>query len=192
MMFRELSAWLFGTLFFGLFVPTSFAAVSRVTNKDLWNEVATARPLASQAIDQCLDRASRTPDMLPVFCVRAAYRACEAEHGNMSQRDLNDCATFSHAAWEERRMAVKKRLIAAKQAGSVFPSPDRHIALLVESERRWEVWNGPDCEMQAAVSKGGTHHRFALELCLSNHAAYRAIEFEALAEDWGKIFNLDN
>ena len=63
--------------------------------------------------------------------------------------------------------------------------------MLIASEQAWDAWNVPDCEMQAALSQGGTYHRHDLDICLSNHAAHRAIELEALSETWGKIFNLE-
>lgn len=103
---------------------------------------------------------------------------------------MNDCATFSRLAWEYRLALTTKRLTAAKQSDTAFPSPSQHIAMLIASEQRWDAWNGPDCEMQAALSQGGTYHRYDLDICLSNHAANRAIELEALGETWGKIFNL--
>ena len=104
---------------------------------------------------------------------------------------MNDCAAFSRSAWEDRRALTAKRLTAAKRSDAVFPSPRPHIATLIASEQRWVAWNGPDCEMQAALSQGGTYHAYDRDICLSNHAANRAIELEMLGETWGKIFNLD-
>lgn len=121
------------------------------------------------------------------ICVPRAFEACEDEHGT-SQRQMNDCATFSRLAWEGRRADAVKRLMAAKSSGARFPLSEPHIKHLAESERRWDAWNRSDCEMQAAFSEGGTYHRYDLDICLSNHAANRALELERLIDVWQKIF----
>jgi len=169
-------------------VAIGLLVAALATPTDLWTgENGPAR--AKAVIEECLGEADRQLSN-PRLCVPRVVDACENEHGTY-QRAMNDCATFSRLAWEGRRMAATKRLTSAKQA-TATQSPDRHIARLRASESHWDAWNRPDCEMQAAFSEGGTYHRFALDSCLSDHAAHRAIELEALAEDWGKIFDLGN
>jgi len=168
-------------------VTVGLLVAALATGPDQWiGQNGTAR--AKAIIEACLqDASSRLSDRM--VCVPRVFEACEDEHGT-SQRQMNDCAAFSRRAWDERRALTAKRLASAKQSETVFPSPDRHIAMLVASEQRWDEWTGPDCEMQAALSQGGTYHSYDIDICLSNHAAYRAIELEALSETWGKIFNL--
>jgi len=158
------------------------------TPPDPWaSESGTAR--AKAIIESCLSEADSALSGRQV-CASRPFEACENEHGT-SQRQMNDCATFSRLAWEDRRALAAKRLISAQQSDIIFPSPSRHIVMLIASEKAWRAWNVSDCEMQAALSQGGTYHRYDLDICLSNHAANRAIELEALSETWGKIFNLE-
>ena len=160
-----------------------------VNSPDQW--VGESGPAQAKAvIERCMaDTSGGLSD--PNVCIRRALGTCEDEHGTY-QRAMNDCATFSRLAWENQRASVSRRLMGAKQAGVVFEAPEPHVALLKESEQRWDAWNRGDCEMQARFSEGGTFHRFALDICLSDHAAYRALELEALAQDWEKIFKLDD
>ncbi|MEV5020993.1 MULTISPECIES: lysozyme inhibitor LprI family protein [unclassified Sphingobium] len=169
-------------------VAVGLLVAALAANPDRWiDEHGPAS--AKTVIGECLTEANR-PLSDPLVCVRRALDTCENEHGTY-QRAMNDCATFSRLAWEARRAAVAKQLMTAQQVSTNFHSPDRLVALLAESEKHWDAWNSPDCEMQAALSEGGTFHRFARDMCLSDHAAYRTLELEALAEDWGKIFNVD-
>lgn len=120
------------------------------TSQDHWtSESGTAR--AKAIIESCLSDANNRPSDRQM-CASRAFGACEDEHGT-SQRQMNDCATFSRLAWEDRRALAAKRLTAAKQSGAAFPSPSRHIAMLIASEQTWDAWNGPDCEMQTALSQ---------------------------------------
>lgn len=174
----------------GLAVGASFALSSPAPAQDAADQwtAETGIDRAKSALAQCSAAAPDKPSGRAT-CVLAAFEACEDEHGT-SQRALNDCAAFSRGAWEARLAAARSRLFAAKSADSLFGSPDKLIALLTDSERRWDAWNGPDCDIQAALSEGGSFHRYELYICLSNHAAYRAIELESLIQVWGKIFKL--
>lgn len=168
-------------LILGLLVAAS------ATVPDRWTGEA-GPALAGSVIEKCLSEAKAQLSDLKK-CMSGALDLCEDEHGTY-QRAMNDCATFSRLAWETRRAAVAKRLGSARQANG-SPSPDPYVLRLEESERRWDAWNRADCEMQAAFSEGGSYHRFATDTCLSDHAAHRAIELEALQEEWGKIFDFD-
>ena len=145
---------------------------------------------AKAAIAQCLERAESDPAITPASCVRAAFLTCENEHGNMSQRDLNECAFFSQQAWESRLALTKSRLMAAKIHPLMGMNPEPRKRSLSESDRRWEDWNKADCEMQTGGSVGGTMHRYQLAICLSDHAAHRALELDGLLFWWGKLFEL--
>jgi uncharacterized protein YecT (DUF1311 family) len=165
-----------GALLFGLTICTGAA---QATDKDPWENAAAGERLAGQAISQCLDRARKTPDMLPEHCVRAAYQACEKAHGNMSQRDLNECAAFSQRAWEKRLAAIRRVLLRARGAEG---SGDTNASLrrqLRENEPQWVKWNERDCEIRASFFEGGTLQPFAKQMCLSRHAAIRALELES-------------
>jgi len=169
-----------------IFLAIGSIAAAQAPSRDSWSdENGTLR--AKAVIGDCLNGLSASQSA--GICVPRAFEACEDEHGT-SQRQMNDCATFSRLAWEGRRVDAAKRLMAARSSGVRFPSPEPHIKHLVESEGRWEAWNRSDCEMQAAFSEGGTYHRYDLDICLSNHAANRAIELERLIDVWQKIFVL--
>lgn len=169
-----------------IFLAIGSIAAAQAPSRDSWSdENGTLR--AKAVIGNCLN--SLNASQSAGICVPRVFEACEDEHGT-SQRQMNDCATFSRLAWEGRRADAAKRLMAAKSSGVRFPSPAPHIKHLVESEGRWDAWNRSDCEMQAAFSEGGTYHRYDLDICLSNHAANRAIELERLIDVWQKIFVL--
>lgn len=89
------AAWPIWTRFFGFAICSAAAAAAPATDKDPWGDAAVGERQARQAISQCLYRADKTPGMLPEHCVEAVYQACEKAHGNMSQRDMNECAAFS-------------------------------------------------------------------------------------------------
>lgn len=167
------------TLLFGLTICAGAATAALATDKDPWEDPATGERQARQAISQCLDRAEKTPGMLPEHCVEAVYQACEKAHGNMSQRDMNECAAFSQRAWEDRLAAIRLVLLRAK--GAEGPD-DTHASLrgqLSENEPQWDKWNERDCELRASLFKGGTMQPFEKRMCLSRHAANRALELES-------------
>jgi hypothetical protein len=167
------------TLLFGLIVYAGAATAAQAMNKDPWEDPATGERQADQAISRCLDRAEKTPGMLPEHCVRAAYQACEKAHGNMSQRDLNECAAFSQRAWEKRLAAIRLVLLRAKGAEG---SDDTNASLrrqLRENEPQWDKWNQRDCEIRASFFEGGTLQPFEKRMCLSRHAADRALDLES-------------
>jgi len=146
---------------------------------------------AEAVIAQCLERVSSTPDTEAGDCVRSAFLACEHEHGNMSQRDLNDCAAFSRAAWTKRLEAALSQLLGAKTIDPKFGQAEPEIERLRESNERWRAWNVADCELQAGDAEGGgTMRSMELDLCLSDHAAHRALELEGLIFWWDKKFKL--
>lgn len=156
-------------------------------NHEIGYEVGFER--ADLVLAQCLERAESTPNMRADDCVRTVFLACESEHGNMSQRDLNECAHYSRRAWEKRLETVRSQLLGAKTIDPKWQA-EPMVERLRESERRWREWNDADCELQSAQSRGGTMHQMHLNLCHSNHAAHRAIELEALVFWWDRMFKL--
>ena len=171
----------------GLACGSSVAAAPR---PDPWAEQASAEASAKLVLSQCLQRAESTPPDHSEPCVRAVYLKCESEHGTMSQRDLNDCAYFSRYAWEDRLTKVRAWLLRAKTIDAKFGEAGPMVERLKESERRWEEWNKADCEMQAALSEGGTMHSMEIGICLSDHAAHRARELEGMSFWWSKVYDL--
>jgi uncharacterized protein YecT (DUF1311 family) len=148
-------------------------------DKDPWEDPVAGERQARQAISQCLDRANKTPGMLPEYCVRAAYQACEKAHGNMSQRDLNECAAYSQRAWERRLAAIRLVLLRAKGAEGPDDTNASLRRQLKENEPQWDKWNERDCEIQASLFKGGSMQPFIKMMCLSSHAANRAVDLES-------------
>jgi uncharacterized protein YecT (DUF1311 family) len=109
----------------------------------------------------------------------------------MSQRDLNECAHFSRRAWEKQLEAAMSQLLGAMTIDPKFGVADPEVERLRESDRRWREWNDADCELQAGdVEGGGTMRRMLLDLCISNHAAHRALELDGLIFWWEKSFKL--
>lgn len=161
--------------------------VSAKAAADPWT-AETGVDRAKSVLGTCLAATNGTPSGSEP-CVLAAFEACEREHGT-SQHALNDCASFSKQAWEARLSVARALLMGARTVDIRFGTPDRLVALLAASERRWDDWNRADCDMQAKISEGGSLHRYELYICLSNHAAHRAIELETLVEVWRKIFRL--
>ncbi|HET6941354.1 MAG TPA: lysozyme inhibitor LprI family protein [Sphingomicrobium sp.] len=151
---------------------------------DPWADGGEAR--AKIVIEQCRDRARETPHMNSYACVDAAFDRCIEEHGggHMSQRDLNDCATFSRRAWEARLVEVRALLTKEDLTSSGRKHLLPLISQLRESERRWDAWNVTDCAVQSELSRGGTIHRMQEDQCLADHAAYRVRELEGLVESW--------
>lgn len=169
------------------------AGVAQSARSDPWQDEAGYEigfKRAEIVISQCLEQAASTADARPDGCVHSAFLACEREHGTASQRDLNDCAVFSRKAWEKRLDTVRAQLLGAQTIDPKFGRAEPMVEQLRKSERRWREWSEADCEMQAAGSKGGTIHTMLLSLCLSNHAAQRALELEALTFWWEKSFKL--
>ena len=171
--------WPIRTLLFGFTICTGAAAAALGADKDPWEDLATGNRQADQAISRCLDRANKTPGMLPEHCVRAVYDACEKAHGNMSQRDLNECTAFSQRAWEKRLAAIRLVLFGAKGAERPDDTNANLRRQLSENEPQGDKWNERDCEIRASFFEGGTVQPFEKQMCLSSHAADRALELES-------------
>lgn len=173
------SRWPIRALLFGLTVCASTAAAAQVADKDPWGDPVTGNWQADRAISRCLDYAEKTPGMLPEHCVRAAYQACEKAHGNMSQRDLNECTAFSQRAWEKRLAAIRLVLFGAKGAERPDDANAKLRRQLSENELQWDKWNERDCEIRASFFDGKTVQPFEKQMCLSSHAADRALDLES-------------
>lgn len=89
------------------------APSSRPARADPWATQAAGLERAKQVTDQCFAHVDMTPRQSRYSCVRAAYEACEDEHGT-SQHDINDCSAFSNAAWEARIASTISRFLSAK------------------------------------------------------------------------------
>jgi len=175
------AAWPIWTLFFGFAICSVAAAAAPATDKDPWGDAAAGERQARQAISQCLDRADKTPGMLPEHCVEAVYQACEKAHGNMSQRDMNECAAFSQKAWEGRLAAIRLVLLRVRSGEGPGDTNASLRRQLRENEPQWDKWNERDCEIRASIFKGGTMQPFAKRMCLASHAANRALELESFS-----------
>jgi hypothetical protein len=103
-----------------LIVLTTVGASADAAAADRWAP-ETGEASASAVLASCL---TTSPSMA---CVRAAYTTCEAEHGTMAQRDLNDCAAYSKRAWEGRIRTTFTTLQALAQRTDVQSASGRDI-----------------------------------------------------------------
>lgn len=173
---------------FGLALLLGISSVATSARPDPWTGDGGSER-ARTAIARCLKSAdAKLADREP--CIDSALKLCLQEHGD-SQHALNDCAAFSNGAWEARLAAARSRLMDARDSA---PLPGRSAEvmtkLLDQSQRRWDDWNRADCDMQAALSEGGSMHPMIERLCLAEHSAHRALELESMIEDFSKVFEL--
>jgi uncharacterized protein YecT (DUF1311 family) len=139
---------------------------------------------ASQAIEQCMTSAREGPDLSAYSCIRAAYTACEREHGT-SQRQLNECSAWSYRAWTARIDGTMASFASAKGTDTRLGlKAEEAKRELVESQQRWSEWIAAECELQAKGTEGGSIRPFTISICLSDHAAVRAIDLQRLIEWW--------
>ena len=170
-------------LMLGLASPAP-AAGSESARVDPWVTRTGGLERANQVIDQCFAHTDETPRQTRYSCVRAAYEACEDEHGT-SQSDMNTCAAFSNAAWEARIASTISRFVSA--TGSETRLGDLAVEAkqeIVQSQRRWSEWNASDCELQTKGAEGGSIYPLSKSICLSDHAAVRAIDLQEIIEWW--------
>jgi uncharacterized protein YecT (DUF1311 family) len=159
-------------------------AEAKSARANAWLTPAGGLERANQVIGQCLAQVDQTPRQSRYSCVRAAYEACEIEHGT-SQRDMNECSALSYEAWNARIADVMASVARAKSSETRLGlKAEEAKHQLVESQLRWSEWNAADCELQAKGTEGGTIRPFAISICLSDHAAVRAIDLQAIIERW--------
>ena len=153
-------------------------------HSDLWVTRAGGLARAKHAIEQCLTKARDGPDLPSYSCIRAAYTVCEDEHGT-SQRDMNECSALSYEAWNVRIVDTLASFASAKGADTRLGSKAEEAKRqLFQSQRRWIEWNAADCELQAKGTEGGSIRPFTISICLSDHAAVRAIDLQRLVDWW--------
>jgi uncharacterized protein YecT (DUF1311 family) len=145
--------------------------------------------LAGRTIAQCFERGQGSPDFEPLYCVHVALALCLEEHGT-NQHAMNDCSSLSKQAWEARLAQVVEQFRGAKTIDPKFGTAEPVVQRFQESQQRWVAWNQADCELQAGPAPGGSMRPMLLDLCLSDHAANRALELEGMAWWWGKSFKL--
>ena len=159
-------------------------APSSTARADPWETQNGGLERAKQVIDQCFAHADGTPRETRYSCVRVAYEACEDEHGT-SQRDMNQCAATSNAAWEARIASTISGFVSAKgsetRLGDLAEEAKQE---LVQSQRRWSEWNAADCALQTKGEEGGSIYPLSKYICLSDHAAVRAIDLQEIIEWW--------
>jgi len=107
-------------------------------------------------------------------CVRRPFEDCVENHGD-NTRELGDCVSFARKAWIKRLEAQGNRLRVV--AGPLAKAFD-------DTQARWRAWSEQDCVLQAAPSEGGTIHSYLLAECALVHTGSRALELEALADEW--------
>jgi uncharacterized protein YecT (DUF1311 family) len=108
-------------------------------------------------------------------CVGRTYDLCEERHGDQ-QQTMNACSGFARQAWTARLRVQIRRVAATPMA--------RKNMDFAATQRRWEQWEARDCEVQSALSVGGSMHDGLVNNCHLRHIGARAIELEALAEAW--------
>lgn len=76
------------------------------------------------------------------------------------------------------------RLAAGKAEQSRLRSLfDQQRRELVASQKLWSEWNEAECKAQVGTEPGSMAS-YDMNLCLSDHAALRAIELEHLVDWW--------
>jgi uncharacterized protein YecT (DUF1311 family) len=119
----------------------------------------------------------------PETCAHLAFLQCQRAHGSQDPKDMNDCADYARAGWDDRLGAGMDRLQQIMdQTARTKPAP----RALVASQKKWRAWSLADCEIQTEATRGGALHPMDVDLCLSGHAAARALELEQLASIWGR------
>lgn len=165
-------------------VSAKSAPDSDQTRNDPWATQADGVERAKQVIERCLTSAGEGPHLPMHHCIRAAYAACEDEHGT-SQRDMNECSAMSYEAWTARIAATIVLFVSAKDSDTrLGPKAEEAKQQLVESQQRWNEWSAADCELQAKGTEGGSIRPFTISMCLSDHAAVRAIDLQRLIHWW--------
>lgn len=136
---------------------------------------------ASATLESCLTKGPNNA------CLRVAYTTCEAEHGTMAQRDLNDCAAYSKRAWELRMRMALATLETLAQRPDVQSASGRDASdRLRTSQQLWLDWSAMDCALRSAWARGGSLHTLEILMCGSNLAATRALDLERLTETWSR------
>lgn len=167
-----------GIAFVLLTVPGTGAFASPTS--DRW-AVESGEASASATLESCLAKGPNDA------CLRVAYTTCEAEHGTMAQRNLNDCAAYSKRAWEARMRVALASLEALAQRPGVQSASGRDAAdRLRTSQQLWLDWSEMDCEIRSAWARGGSLHTLELLMCGADLAASRALDLERLTETWSR------
>jgi uncharacterized protein YecT (DUF1311 family) len=118
----------------------------------------------------------------PEACAHLAFLQCKMALGAQAEQELNDCAAYARAAWDERLEAATSRLLQVmQQTGRAKPAP----RALVASNKKWQGWSASDCETQTEATRGAALHALDVNLCLSGHATARVVELQQLAALWG-------
>jgi uncharacterized protein YecT (DUF1311 family) len=152
---------------------SSFPLASVSAPDDLWTE-ANGAGEATRVIDACL--AHVPPSASPSTrdrCIREPLDACADRHAR-NEMTLAECTGFTREAWETMLKGEENRTRAA----APFLAK-----VLDETQGRWRVWSERDCAFQVG-EEDGNYAAEQQNICLFTHAAQRALELRALADEW--------
>lgn len=168
------------------FAAACSSATAQPSPESSWSQergVATAARL----IEACLppEQMGIPPKTSPFTCIDAAFAVCERENGRASQRELNECASYSLQAWRQRHAAQVTRIEAVFGAWRSQARPHWGAAIAEKFRRLeadWLRWSEADCELSNIESVGGSIHNLNVARCTTQHVAVRAIELTRRAE----------
>ncbi|MFI4950771.1 MAG: lysozyme inhibitor LprI family protein [Caulobacterales bacterium] len=155
-----------------MFVQVTGAAFA--AEDDPWTE-ANGRIEASRIIVSCLaSMSSSEPQHAKARCIDEPIAVCADRHAG-NEVTLGECTGFAREAWRERLRQQIARMRAA--AGPLARDFD-------DSQDRWRAWTERECIFQAAPAEGGSLRGELWNTCDFTHSAQRALELEALANEW--------
>ncbi len=151
-----------------------FPGVSLAAADDPWTD-ANGKAEATRTIVSCLTNVSSSElQHAKDRCIGAPLDVCADRHAR-NEMTLGECARFTGEAWGDRLQQQIGRMRAA--TGPLARDFE-------DSQGRWRAWTEKDCAFQAAPAEGGSMYGELLSACVFTHAAQRALELEALADEW--------
>jgi uncharacterized protein YecT (DUF1311 family) len=155
------------------------AAGDAIARSPQW-DTETGVQSAKAEIARCLGRERADP----VICTDAPYYLCLREIGPNHQLNMNDCAQFSLAAWEDRLTNVRSRLYGPSRKIRREPSDAKPLAQLRASDQAWQKWYEGACDVQNVHTRSGSMHRHEIGICMAHQAAARALDLQRTLNAW--------
>jgi uncharacterized protein YecT (DUF1311 family) len=156
--------------------PAPEAPEADGVSESSWTAEAGAKTAAA-VIARCTDGGQAES------CAHVAFLRCQQTFGSRDAQVLLNCAGFDRAAWDDRLAAAMDKLQSVMtQTRRTQPAPSAMAA----SQKKWRSWSEADCETQTKATRGAELHPMEVNLCLSDHAAPRALELDQLAALWGR------
>lgn len=149
------------------------AAAASLTG-DPWTEPGGGAE-ATRVIASCLASVSSSElQHAKDRCIDQPFDVCEDRHG-ASQMAVDECTAFALEAWRRRlnEQIARTRALAGHRT-----------AAFNLAQRSWRIWNDKECDFQVPPNEIGSMLGQLREHCALAHTAQRALELEALADDW--------